>query len=81
MPRPALCGIAPSKIDQARAAFTAVPHPHRGTVTMPHVRRRRAATHRHAPETIGQDKGLRLWCITGGLDASAFADLRQRGII
>ncbi|WP_353199724.1 hypothetical protein [Sandarakinorhabdus sp.] len=33
-----LPGVAPCKIDQARTAITAVPHPHRGTVTMPHVR-------------------------------------------
>ena len=69
---------------QARAAITKVPHPHLGTVTMQNVMPRLSATpgaiRRHAPETVGQDNDD-VYGTMLGLDASALADLRQRGII
>jgi crotonobetainyl-CoA:carnitine CoA-transferase CaiB-like acyl-CoA transferase len=69
---------------QAREAIIGVPHPRWGEVKMQNVFPKLSATpgkvRRRAPETIGQDNdavyGERL-----GLDATALADLKARGVI
>lgn len=69
---------------QARQAIVDVPHPQLGRVTMQNVMPRLSATpgniRRPAADHVGQDNaeiyGARL-----GLDATALADLQQRGII